>query len=255
VPQVLAKDAKLFLWASGYLAELGYDEINLNLGCPSGTVTAKGKGAGMLADPDALRRFLDEIFMDPPAAISVKTRIGYTDPAEWQELLPILTEYPLRELIVHPRVRSEFYKGRPHMEAFEYARQYTKLPLVYNGDIFDAAGCHSAAQRFPGADLMIGRGLIANPALAEEYFGTDVLTRGRLYAFHERLYAGYAETMPKNVLLVRMCAIMEYIGCCFEDASKALKAVRKAKDNAAYRAAVDSLFDNCALSSQHGYRK
>jgi len=102
---------------------------------------------------------------------------------------------------------------------------------------------------------MIGRGLIANPALAEEYFGTDVLTRGRLYAFHERLYAGYAETMPKNVLLVRMCAIMEYIGCCFEDASKALKAVRKAKDNAAYRAAVDSLFDNCALSSQHGYRK
>ena len=255
VPQILAKDARLFLWSAEYLAGLGYSEVNLNLGCPSGTVAAKGKGSGMLVDPNALRCFLDEIFAKAPVAISVKTRIGYTDPEEWPMLLSILSEYPLSELIIHPRVRDEFYKGMPHMDAFEYAVQHTQLPLVYNGDLFDSTDCLDAAQRFPGAGMMLGRGIIANPALAEEFLGTDRLTHARLYEFHERLYAGYAQTMPKNVLLVRMCAIMEYIGCCFEDASKAMKAVRKAKDNDAYHTAVDKLFENHALLPQPGYRK
>ena len=120
VPQLLTKVPEDFLWAAGQCKALGYDEINLNLGCPSGTVTAKGKGSGMLRDPASLDAFLDAIFSKTELPISVKTRLGYTDPEEFPQLLEIFNQYPIKELTVHPRVRSDFYKGKVRMESFEY---------------------------------------------------------------------------------------------------------------------------------------
>ena len=112
IPQLLAKDGKLAAWMIGELRKLGYTEVNLNLGCPSGTVTAKGKGAGFLAHPDELDRFLDAVFSACTVPISIKTRLGVHDPAEFEALLEIYSRYPVAELTIHPRVRQDFYKGR-----------------------------------------------------------------------------------------------------------------------------------------------
>ena len=118
LPQVLTKNAEDFVWFAQTLADLGYDEVNLNLGCPSGTVVSKGKGSGMLRDPDALDRFLDAIFARSPIAVSIKTRIGYAEPAEFARILTVLCRYPVRELTVHPRTTKDRYEGSLHPEAF-----------------------------------------------------------------------------------------------------------------------------------------
>ena len=167
VPQLLAKDAALFLWAAQALCDMGYPEVNLNLGCPSGTVTAKGKGSGLLADVPALERLLDGIFEKPPIPVSIKTRIGYARVEEWDRLLDVFARYPIHELIIHPRTRAEFYRGTPHADAFAKAYGTLGMPLCYNGDLFSEADCLELTRHFPNTHaLMLGRGLIANPAFS-----------------------------------------------------------------------------------------
>ena len=122
VPQILTNDETYFERLSAILRDLGYREVNLNLGCPSGTVTAKGKGSGLLREPDRLKLFLDGIFAHPILPVSVKTRIGYDDPGEWPALWSLLREYPFLEIILHPRTRQEFYTGTPHREACDLGR-------------------------------------------------------------------------------------------------------------------------------------
>ena len=136
VPQLLTGSAGDFLWAAGELADMGYGEVDLNLGCPSATVTAKGKGAGLLRTPDALERLLDGIFEKTPLPVSVKTRIGYYDPAEWEALLALYRRYPIAELTVHCRTRAELYAGEVHREAFDRAREVLNTPLCFNGNLF-----------------------------------------------------------------------------------------------------------------------
>ena len=135
VPQILTKVPADFLWAAQVCADRGYEEVNLNIGCPSGTVVAKGKGAGMLANVDYLDNFFEEIFSKSPISVSVKTRIGMTDEAEFPRLVDIFNPYPIKELIVHPRIRTAFYKGDVDMEAFRYCVEVSKNPVRYNGDI------------------------------------------------------------------------------------------------------------------------
>ena len=250
IPQVLTKNAEHFLWCARELEAMGYREVNLNLGCPSGTVTAKGKGSGMLTDLDALKAFLDEVYSHSPIPVSVKTRIGFTDPGEFPAILALLSCYPVHELTVHPRTRREFYKGQPHMKAFAAAHDACPHPLVCNGDLFTAQDCLEIEAAYPKtAALMLGRGLIANPALAQELSGGDALSLPALRHFHELLVEAYLERWPKNVALGRMVGIMNHIACCFEDARKPLKAIRKASEMDAYRAAAARLFDECALKS------
>ena len=126
MPQLLTLTAADFIWAANTLASLGYAEVNLNLGCPSGTLTAKGKGAGFLAHPDELDSFLDAVFSACTVPISVKTRLGVHDPAEFEALLEIYSRYPVAELTIHPRVRQDFYKGRVREDAFAAALEKAK---------------------------------------------------------------------------------------------------------------------------------
>ena len=135
VPQVLTKVPEDFLWAAQVCRDLGYEEINLNIGCPSGTVVAKGKGSGMLRDLAGLDRFLDAIFSATPLPISIKTRLGLEAPEEFSAILEIYNRYPIRELTIHPRVRRQFYDGEVHREWFGYAMENSKNPLCFNGDI------------------------------------------------------------------------------------------------------------------------
>ena len=179
VPQVLTKNAQDFLWAAQVCAHRGYDQVNLNIGCPSGTVVSKGKGSGMLRNPEELDAFLEEIFSASPIPISVKTRLGLKDPEEFPRLLEILNRYPIRELTVHPRVREDFYKGSVRKEWFAYALEHSKNPLCCNGDILT----RQEADAVSGVEaVMIGRALIADPGLLR-----GGSTRQQLKAFLEEL--------------------------------------------------------------------
>lgn len=255
VPQVLTKNAEHFVWAANSMLDEGHNEVNLNLGCPSGTVTAKGKGAGMLRDTGALRAFLDEIFARSPIRISIKTRVGYASADEWPGLLEIFSDYPVHELIVHPRTREEFYSGAPHRELMRDAAAKCASPLVYNGDLTSAAECRAFMEAFPGtAALMLGRGLITNPAVARELNGGAPISLRELRRFHDRLYADYTAQLPKNAVLGRMHEIMQYISCGFEDCAKARKAIRKAATAAAYEDAANRLFEEYRLCESPCFR-
>ena len=242
VPQILAKDAEHFLWAAGEMAAMGYDEINLNIGCPSGTVTAKGKGAGMLRDLYALDALLHEVCGKAPIAISVKTRIGFDSPDEWPEILDVLAEHPVKEIIIHPRTRQGFYKvGTLHADAFRMAAE-RGLPLVYNGDLFTAADCAALQAEYPHMPMMMGRGLICNPALAREACGGAPLNKAELRTFHDALWDAYRQARPLDQAHSRMRELMIYMSCCFADADKAAKNVRKSNPKT-YEEAVDRLFE------------
>jgi len=249
VPQIMAKDAKLFLWCAQQLKDMGYAEVNLNLGCPSSTVTAKGKGSGMLRTPDLLLAFLDEIFEKSPLPISVKTRIGYTSPDEWPRILSILSSYPIHELTIHPRTRTMMYTGTPYRELFGAAFDRVSCPVVYNGDLFTAADCDALAEDYPDtAALMLGRGLIGNPALAQTLAGGEGLTLSSLKRFHDALLEAYLDRGPENFAFVRMQAVMKHMISTFEDADKPRKVFRKATSIEAYREAADRLFESYVLS-------
>ena len=243
VPQILAKDAEHFLWAAGEMAAMGYDEVNLNIGCPSGTVTAKGKGAGMLRDLYALDTLLNEVCKRAPAAVSVKTRIGFDSPDEWPEILEVLSEYPLKEIIIHPRTRQGFYKaGTLHPEAFRLAAE-KGLPLVYNGDLFTAADCAALQVEYPGMPMMLGRGMVCNPALAQEACGGAALEKETFRVFHDALWDAYQQDRPLDQAHSRMRELMIYMSCCFADADKAAKNVRKSNLKN-YEDAVSRLFEH-----------
>ena len=226
IPQLLTRDAELFLWAAHELAELGYDEVNLNTGCPSGTVTAKGRGSGMLRDLQGLRAFLDAIFSASPLPISIKTRIGFYAPDEWPALLAIFRDYPVKELIIHPRTRQEFYKGGVHEDCFALARD-SGLPLVFNGNLFSTSDCASLERAHGELPMMIGRGLIANPALGRQLHGGQMATHAELRRYHDALLDAYSREYPADAAHSRMREHMKYLSCCFADSGKALKAIRK----------------------------
>lgn len=254
VPQVLTKNAEHFVEMAARLRDFGYTEVNLNAGCPSGTVTAKGKGSGMLRDKDGLRAFLDEIFRSCPLPVSVKTRIGYESVEEWDALIDIYKDYPFSEIILHMRTREEFYKGRPHIELIQKAMDVFTCPVVYNGDIFYTEDAGDVLSRFSSlSGLMLGRGLVANPALARVLKGGKAATREELKSFHDKLYRKYLESWPKNAVIGHMCEIMVYMSCMYENPPKLLKALRKTRDLSAYEDAAERIFTEMPLRDDPGF--
>ena len=200
VPQLLTGNSEDFLRAARELKEYGYKEVNLNLGCPSGTVAAKGKGAGFLRDPEGLELFLEQVCEGMERLgleLSVKTRLGIEEPEEFDRLLSIYNRFPLKELIIHPRVLKDFYKYTPRMEAFRNAFANSAAPVCYNGDIVDRESYERLTAAYPALDaVMIGRGLLADPFLIETLSGQAGTERRRtqierLSAFHQQILEGY----------------------------------------------------------------
>ena len=256
VPQILTRNAEDFLNTARQIREFGYNEINLNLGCPSSTVVTKHKGAGLLEDPAALDRFLAGIFdaLRDEVSVSVKTRIGLHDPAEAAALFTVFDKYPIAELIVHPRTRDELYRGLPHREIFESYAACSRCPLVYNGGLYtvsDIAAFEEAARLRAGrqgavAAVMCGRGLLRNPALFRAYRDGADLTPDALSAFHDALYEAYsAELSGPAAVLGHMKELWIYWETLLTaDCRKAMKGIRKAKRTADYEAAVREIFRN-----------
>jgi tRNA-dihydrouridine synthase len=261
VPQILAGKAEDLAFAVRAMAEMGYREVNLNFGCPSATVVKKGKGAGMLRDPDALSDFLEETFdalgdlTGEGVRISVKTRIGIADPAEGIRLMEVYNRFPISLLIIHPRTLREQYGGTAHREIFREMLSAAAMPVCYNGDIrsqedYEALLCEFPAVQYPRLTaVMAGRGLIADPALFRECAGGLRLSMDELMHFHERLLQNYRAAIPEdNNVLFKMKEFWSFAGANIPDSARALRKMRKASRMDEYLAAVRAL-EACAAEA------
>lgn len=251
VPQILTNQAEDFIQTAAALAKLGYREINLNLGCPSGTVTARGKGSGFLEFPDKLDAFLDTVFTnlnqisaDEPCRITVKTRIGRYEAQEFDRLLEIYNRYPLGELIVHPRTREDYYKNTPDWQTFEKAVKGSVNPLCYNGDIFTVEDYRRFQENFPQVEaIMLGRGIIRNPGLVDQILTGKETDRQKLRAFHDRIYHDYRESLSgERPVLFKMKELWSYQLSLFTEDEKVRKKLMKANSCGEYERITEQLF-------------
>ena len=263
VPQILTNKAEDFIWAAREIAGYGYREVNLNLGCPSGTVVAKKKGSGFLFYTVELDRFLEQVVkeLEPDGiSVSVKTRIGLNSPDEFEDLMQIYNRYPLKELIIHPRVRSDFYENRPNLSVFRAGAKQSLNPVCYNGDIFTREAFTAFTEQFPQnqfpmiESVMLGRGAVANPALFQQLKAVgnpDKPSKSALKAFHDEIFNGYRETMSgdRNTLF-KMKELWFYMGGLFDGKEegikeKQLKKIKKSQKFPEYLAAVEEIFAEC----------
>ncbi len=244
VPQLLTNNARDFIHTSKKIKRLGYGEINLNLGCPSGTVVSKYKGSGFLSKREDLDRFLDEIFSQQETKISVKTRIGKDQPEEFYDLIEIFNKYPMEELIIHPRIQKDFYKNKPNLKIFEEALLLSKNHVCYNGDIFTVNDYNVFTADFPlVGSIMLGRGLITNPGLINEISSHALPDKNLLKDFHDQIYEDYKRILisERNVLF-KMKDLWFYLIEMFTDQTKYAKRIKKSERFYEYEDAVSSLF-------------
>ncbi len=265
VVQIMSGNSETFLWAAKEIAQLGYKEINLNLGCPASTVVNRHKGAGLLADTDYLDSMLSDIFETKEKTqelkdieISLKTRLGVTYESEAEKLMEIYAKYPISELTVHARVKDDFYKNTPRLDAFcnsvkRYRECGGKAPICYNGNIFSQKDYENTMDKLESSgiasevsSMMLGRGTLENPALARELTGGEKLSASELKEYLTRLYSGYEEYIPedRNVIF-KLLEHWAFIHTHFENCDKYLKSIRKARSKGEYLAAVRNMFASC----------
>ncbi len=229
IPQTLTNRADHFLMFQTQAEKIGYDEVNLNLGCPSGTVVKKGKGSGFLKEPEKVDVFLDEIFQQNKGKILVKTRLGYYDGDEMEKLTEIYNKYDMEELIIHARVREALYKGEPDMESFKKAYESSKNKVCFNGNIFTKEAYEKLTDEYKGIEsVMIGRGAIANPAIFREIKGGAKLENKELVDFTYLLAERYMQVLKSQVFTLRkLKEIWVYILWNFPNDKKFSKAIMK----------------------------
>ena len=244
VPQILTNDSEGFILTAKKLKDLGYNEINLNLGCPSGTVVGKKRGAGFLAHREELDKFLEEIFKINHMKISIKTRLGMDKPEEFYELIKIYNKYPMEELIIHPRTRQDFYGNKPNLEVFKDAISLSKNSVCYNGDIFTLEDHNKLVEAFPEVDkIMLGRGVLANPALMNEILNNEFMDKNVLKEFHDEVFSKYREVFNEDRnAMFRMKELWGYMIYMFSNNKKYAKKIKKAQKVVDYNQAVTSLF-------------
>ena len=244
VPQLLTKNADEFAWAAQVLADMGFAEVNLNLGCPSGTVVAKGRGSGFLRDLDGLEAFLQDVCERSPLPVSVKTRLGIADDAEYERVLELYRRFPLAELIVHPRVQKDRYQGAPRWEPYGETLATAPFPVAYNGDVFSVGDRDALLAAYPATrHVMLGRGLLANPALARMMAGGPSVAPAELRAFHGKLFAAYVDEIGGNAVF-RLKEWWFYAKFAFANPQAVHRLVRKVRKLDEYEAAVARVFAN-----------
>ena len=250
IPQVITNDADEFLFVANYVRELGYKELNWNLGCPYPMVTKSGMGSGLINNPDKINHILDRAHSETDIIVSIKMRLGYENSEEILDVLPILDTYPIKNIAIHARTGKQLYKGGVHLDAFQQCIDSTIHKLYYNGDITSVAKFHEMQQRFPSINhWMIGRGLISDPFLpsmiknnTSEYPANKI----ELFsAFHDTLYAIYSESLSGSThILLKMYHLWEYFSVTFSNPHKVLKKIKKAQSIRNYEAAVAEIFKN-----------
>ena len=233
VPQVLTNKSEELIAICEELKNYGYTEVNLNIGCPSKTVTVKGKGSGFLEDVRKLDNFFEEFFAVSDTKLSIKTRIGMWDLEEADRLFEIFEKYPFEEVIVHPRLGVEFYQGKAHRDVFERYLQKSKHSLCYNGDINTKEDLLSLNEKWNNCDkYMLGRGLIANPAILSG-------DNSHFQEFHDCLLEGFGEyLLDDRTLLFRMKELWTWWRLLFPNQEKLIKKIKKTNTLLEYRPLV-----------------
>ncbi len=240
MPQVLTNSAAAFLEFADKVSQIGFDEVNLNLGCPSGTVVKKGRGAAALKDPDKLEKMFDEIFSKVKIKVSVKTRAGFSDHNEFVRLAEIYNKYPFSEIIVHPRVREEYYRGKAKHETFSVIYEKSEKPLCYNGDIYEVEDYNRIKEVFPNtASVMLGRGAVKNPALFRQIKGGESLKTCELINFSRILEQRYIKVLNSEVFtLYKLKEIWMHMMQNFPEEKKIFKAIKKANKLSEFNSAL-----------------
>jgi len=248
VPQILSKTAREFIFLANYLYELGYRTVNWNLGCPYPAVADKLRGSGMLPHTAMIRGFLDDVIRGLKGRLSIKLRLGWSSLDDIFRLIPVLNQYPLDELIIHPRTGVQRYDGDIDLEAFEQCLAAIQLPVVYNGDIRTPEAFKTLAWRFDGVNRwMIGRWFLANPFLPR------IIKAGRddirdkitlMKRFHEALFWAYSGALdgPHRVMN-KMKGLWRYLGLLFKDCDASILRIKKTTHPAQYLEQANLFFE------------
>lgn len=249
VPQILTNNAEMFLSTVEYLKSFGYYEVNLNLGCPVGTVVSKKKGAGFLSQVDALNAFLDQIFSNTDVKISIKTRIGMESEDEFPVLMNIFNQFPIHELIIHPRTREDYYKNTPDLDAFAYGYKNSSAEVCYNGDIFTKEDSDKMINLFPKLEMMmLGRGILRYPGIIQYIKNDVIMEKLLLKEFHDYLYEAYKENLyGDKTVLFKMKELWSYMIHSFYYDIKIEKKIKKAQKLSEYDVAIRELFSQYEL--------
>jgi tRNA-dihydrouridine synthase len=248
IPQIITNDADEFLFVAKYVQELGYKELNWNLGCPYPMVTKCGMGSGLISDSEKIRQILDKVHSESDIIVSMKMRLGYDTTTEILDVLPILDTFPIKNIAIHARIGKQLYKGGVHLEAFQNCVDNTKHKLYYNGDITTVAKFKEMQERFPTINhFMIGRGLISDPFLPSMIKNnTTEHPKNKLHlfeAFHDTLYEGYSQSLSGSThILLKMHHLWEYFATTFSNPHKVEKNIRKAKSIKNYEQTVKEVF-------------
>lgn len=243
IVQTLTNNSESFIKFAEKVKEYGYDEINLNLGCPSGTVVNKKRGSGLLREKELLKNFLDAIFNKSEIDISIKTRIGFSSPDEFDEILELYNRYPVKELIVHPRCREDFYKGEINYEAFQTAYNKSHAPVCYNGNIFTVDDYMQIKEKYPELNhIMLGRGAVANPALMREIKGGDRITTAEMIEFTHLLAERYNAILSSDHFTMhKLKEIWLFMMWNFPTEEKVLKTIRRTEKLSELLRAIETL--------------
>ena len=248
IPQIITNDADEFLFVAKYVKDLGYKELNWNLGCPYPMVTKSGMGSGLICNPEKINHILDRVHSESDIIVSMKMRLGYDTTEEILDVLPILDTYPIKNIAIHARIGKQLYKGGVHLDAFQQCIDNTKHKLYYNGDIKSVAKFREMQERFPTIDhWMIGRGLISDPFLPSMIRQNTLeypKNKMELFrAFHDTLYGIYSESLSGSThLLLKMYHLWEYFAVTFSNPHKVLKKIKKAQSIRNYELAVAEIF-------------
>ncbi|TYP74207.1 tRNA dihydrouridine synthase [Aquimarina intermedia] len=244
IPQVMTNDADEFLFVIKYIQELGYKELNWNLGCPYPMVTKRGMGSGLICEPQKINHILERAHNETDVVISMKMRMGYEHSEEILDTFPILDNYPLKNIAIHARIGKQLYKGGVDLDAFARCIDATKHTLYYNGDITSVTGFKTMQERFPMIHhWMIGRGLIADPFLPQMIKNNTTeypKDRFKIFkAFHDTIYQEYdAALSGPTPIKMKMQGFWEYFAQAFPNPQKTFKKIKKAGNPRAYQSAV-----------------
>ena len=250
IPQIITNDADEFLFVAKYVKNLGYKELNWNLGCPYPMVTKSGMGSGLICNPMKINHILDRVHSESDIIVSMKMRLGYDTTEEILDVLPILDTYPIKNIAIHARIGKQLYKGGVHLDAFQQCIDNTKHKLYYNGDIKSVTKFREMQERFPTINhWMIGRGLISDPFLPSMIRQNTLeypKNKMELFrAFHDTLYGIYSESLSGSThLLLKMYHLWEYFAVTFSNPHKVLKKIKKAQSIRNYELAVAEIFKN-----------
>jgi len=244
IPQIMTNDVDEFLFVADYVQQLGYKELNWNLGCPYPMVTKRGLGSGLIKNTEKIDEILERVHTESNIIVSMKMRMGYVNSKEILDVFPVLDKYPIKNIAIHARTGKQLYKGGVDLESFSNCLDKTKHKIYYNGDITGVKGFQEMRDKFPTIDhWMIGRGLITDPFLPQMIKNnTTDYPENRIEIFskfHDTLFNDYEQALSgRSHVLTKMTSFWEYFSQRFHDSHKTFKKIKKAKSIPAYEDAV-----------------